>query len=113
MRERIDMKPVHAATAEDFNDSVLNAQALVLVDFWASWCAPCRALAPVLEDLANDYAGDVAIVKVDVEAAPTLAKTYNIGALPSMLLFRDGVEIRRIVGAQTRTRLAALLDDNL
>ncbi|WP_230771871.1 thioredoxin [Sphingomonas sp. Leaf4] len=102
-----------SASADDFDRLVLSAQGLGLVDFWAPWCGPCRAMAPALEDLAADYAGDCAIIKVDIEAHPDLGKQFNIASLPTLVLFRDGAEIARVIGNKSRTQLAALLDEHL
>ena len=102
-----------SATTADFTARVLEADRLVLVDFWAPWCAPCRAMARPLEDLAEDFADVAIIVKVDVEAEPALAATYAVSALPSLALFKGGQEVARVIGVQSRTRLAALLEEHL
>ena len=71
----------------------------VLVDFWAPWCGPCRALAPHLETLAREYGESLLILKVDVDAHPDAAKAYSVTSLPTLVLFRDGEEVKRHVGA--------------
>lgn len=87
----------------------------MLVDFWAPWCAPCRALAPGLDDLAQDYADEASIVKVkvNVEAEPAIAIEQHVSVLPTMVLFRDGEETERIAGLWSRSRIARLLDNYL
>lgn len=107
------MSRIKNAGEADFAEVVLAADRPVLVDFWASWCAPCRALTPLLEDLAEDYADDALIVKVDAEAEKSLADRYRVTALPTLLVFRGGVEVARTHGLQSRARLAAVLDRHL
>ncbi len=107
------MTLVKTAGDADFATIVLTADRPVLVDFWASWCAPCRALAPVLEDLAEDFADEALIVKVDAEAERDLAARFHVGGLPTLLVFSDGVEVGRVTGLQSRARLAAMLEQHL
>lgn len=89
---------VHAEVA-DFESKVLAADRPVLVDFWATWCGPCRALGPHLERLAEERSDDLQVVKVDVDAQPALAQKYEIRAMPTLVLFQGGKEIARHVGA--------------
>ena len=86
-------------TDENFQADVLDAETPVLVDFWAGWCAPCKAIAPVLEDLSNEYAGKVKIVKVDVTACEDTAVKYNIRNIPALLMFKNG-EVVAVVAVQ-------------
>lgn len=83
---------------ETFEAEVLQADLPVLADFWATWCAPCRRIAPILEDLAAEYEGRLKVAKVDVDANPTLADRYNVRSIPTLAVFKDGVLVERIVG---------------
>jgi thioredoxin 1 len=91
-----------SVTAEDFDEIVLRSDVPVLVDFWATWCAPCRMVAPVLEQLAAAYEGRLKVVKVDVDEAPDVAQRYGVTSVPFLSVYRDGEVVKTIVGARPR-----------
>jgi len=97
-------------TDASFDTDVLQQSGVVLVDFWAEWCGPCKALAPILADLANDYEGEVRVAKVNADDNPGSSERFSVRGLPSMLVFVDGIEQERLLGAISKTRLAATLD---
>ena len=80
----------------------------MLVDFWATWCGPCKMVAPVLEEIATEHAEKLTIAKVDVDANPNIARDYQIMSIPTLILFKDGKPVKQIVGAKPK---AALLND--
>jgi thioredoxin 1 len=96
-------------TDETFDETVLQSELPVLVDFWAEWCGPCHWLEPVLGQIAGEQEGKLRIVKVDADANPVLVRRYGTMSLPSLLLFRDGVERTRVIGAMPKRRLLAEL----
>lgn len=98
---------------ENFESTVLKADKPVLVDFYAEWCGPCKALSPVLEQLATDYGDSVEVVKVDINASPETAASYRVRGVPTMALFHNGQVVDTIVGAQPKTAIAALIDRHL
>lgn len=100
-------------TDADFKADVLESETPVLVDFWAAWCGPCKAIAPVLEDLSREYDGKVKIVKVDVTNCEKTAVNYNIRNIPALLLFKDGEVVAQQVGAVPRSKLASFIDENI
>lgn len=100
-------------TDADFKADVLDSETPVLVDFWAGWCGPCKAIAPVLEDLSREYEGKVKVVKVDVTNCEATAVNYNIRNIPALLLFKDGEVVAQQVGAVPRSRLVAFIDENI
>ena len=103
------MNNTTTVNAENFASEVLQSSVPVLVDFWAAWCGPCRMLAPVLEELGSQFAGQAKIAKVNTEEAEGLAQLYRIQALPTLVYFKDGKEIDRVVGAQPKSVLASKL----
>lgn len=105
-------KVQHVTTA-DFDSAVLNSAEPVLVDFWATWCGPCRAIAPALEELADTYAGRARIVKVNVDEQRELAVKYHVRSIPYLVLFKDGQKVDEQIGAVAKSELAKLLDKAL
>ncbi|HIE38922.1 MAG TPA: thioredoxin, partial [Anaerolineae bacterium] len=104
---------LYACMDEDFDRVVLGSEVPVLVDFWAAWCAPCRMIAPAVERLAAEFAGRALVAKLDVEANPRTAQRYGAISIPTLIFFKEGQEMSRLVGVQPeellRARLAALL----
>lgn len=90
-------RPVKVAQ-EDFDRTVLEAYAPVLVDFYADWCAPCKMVAPLVDELAHEYLGRILVVKVDTDRAPDVAKRYEIRSIPTLVMFNGGEEIERSLG---------------
>jgi thioredoxin 1 len=103
-------KNVHVVGEADWNVEVLQAEGPVLVDFWAEWCPPCRKLAPVVDALADEYAGRVKVVKLNVDENPEVASRYAIFSIPTLLLFRGGEVVEQHVGFRPKEELKAVLD---
>ncbi|MCD9033376.1 thioredoxin [Luteimonas sp. Y-2-2-4F] len=105
-------KVIHASDA-DFETTVLQSGAPVLVDFWAPWCGPCRMIAPALDELAEDYAGRAKVVKVDVDQNKATALKYNVRSIPMLLLFKDGQIQASQLGATGKAQLSQMIDKAL
>jgi thioredoxin 1 len=100
-------------TDVSFEIEVLESKIPVLVDFWAEWCPPCKAIAPTLEAWAKDYQGRAKVVKINVDQNIAVPSRYNIKGIPTLLLFRDGVVRDQIVGTSTRENIAKVIDKHL
>jgi thioredoxin 1 len=100
-------------TDQTFVADVDQRKGLVLVDFWAEWCAPCKSLLPVLGEIADIYAGEASVVKVNADENKAVVSRFDVRGLPTLILFKDGVEQERVLGMTSKTRVAALLDKYL
>ncbi|AQS50979.1 MAG TPA: thioredoxin TrxA [Paenalcaligenes hominis] len=96
-----------------FSEDVLNADQPVLVDYWAAWCGPCKAIAPILDEVAEQYAGRVTIAKLNVDDNPETASKFGIRGIPTLMLFKNGQPTETKVGAITKTQLQEFLDNSL
>lgn len=98
---------------DTFAEEVLASSTPVLVDFWAAWCGPCRMVAPVLDEIAQEKAGSLTVAKVDVDANPATARDFQVVSIPTMILFKNGKAVKRIVGAKGKAALLRELADVL
>lgn len=97
-------------SSADFDSKVLKADKPVLVDFFATWCGPCKRLAPVLDEVANDVAGKAYVYKVDIDQSPDIASQYRVSSVPTLISFENGAVKNKTVGAQPKQALLQLLD---
>jgi thioredoxin 1 len=101
---------VVVVTKDTFDQVVLQSQDIVMVDFWATWCGPCKIVAPVVEELAKEYEGKVTFVKLNTDENPDLASRYNIRGIPTLMFFREGKVMDQVVGAVPKAQLKSKLD---
>ncbi len=101
-------------TSDDqFEEHVLKSEKPVLVDYWAEWCGPCKMIAPILQDIAEEYSGRLVVAKLDIDANQTTPPLYGIRGIPTLMLFKEGVEVATKVGALSKSQLQAFLDSNI
>jgi len=102
-----------AVTDDSFEADVLKATGPVLVDFWAEWCGPCKQIGPALEEIAADKAGEIAIAKVNIDENPMAPSKYGVRGIPTLLIFKDGEEVSRKVGAMAKSKIEDWINEAL
>ena len=106
-----DGKATVAVTDDSFSDDVLSSSTPVLVDFWATWCGPCKMVAPVLEEIAGENGEKITVAKLDIDENPNTARDYQVMSIPTLILFKDGAPVKRIFGAKGKAALLRELAD--
>jgi thioredoxin 1 len=105
-------EPVHV-TDDTFEAEVIQSDMPAVVDFWAAWCAPCRMIAPILEEIAEEYDGKLKVAKLDVDQNPQVATQFGIMSIPTMILFKDGEAVERLMGYMPKERLLEKITPHL
>ena len=100
-------------TSDNFDEAVIKNDKPVLVDFWAEWCNPCRMLAPVVDQIAQDYDGKAVVGKIDIDSEPDLAGRFGVMSIPTLIVFKSGAVAGKSVGVVSKDKIAAMLDDAL
>lgn len=102
-----------AVTDDNFEQEVIGSAVPVLVDFWAPWCGPCRMVAPVVDEIAEQYEGKIKVVKVNTDDNPSVASKYGIRSIPTLMIFKGGQRVDMVVGAVPKTTLASTLEKHI
>jgi len=104
---------IHAVTDDSFEEEVLNSDQPVLVDYWAEWCGPCKMIAPILEEIANEYGDKIKITKLNIDENQNTPPKYGIRGIPTLMIFKDGTVEATKVGAVSKSQLAAFIDSTI
>ena len=104
------MSAAEAVTADRFEEEVLKSEIPVMVDFWAEWCGPCKALAPTVDTIAGEYAGKMKVLKLDVQTEAAVASKYGVSSIPTLLIFKGGEVAERIVGLKPKGDITSRID---
>lgn len=107
------MSNISATSDNNFETDVIESSTPVLVDFWAQWCGPCKAIAPILDDLAQKYEGKIKIVKMDVDSNPATPPKFGVRGIPTLILFKDGQVKATQVGLLSKNELMSFIDSNV
>ena len=113
MEDILMSEAVTSVTVDTFETVVIQSTDLVMVDFWATWCGPCKIVAPVVEELAQEYAGKVKFAKLNTDENPDIASRFNIRGIPTLIFFKDGKVLDQIVGAVPKAQLKSKIDSLL
>ena len=105
-------EPLHI-TDDTFDTEVIKSEIPVLIDFWATWCGPCRMIAPIIDELAGEYEGKVKIGKIDVDNNPVVPQNYGIRSIPTILIFKNGIIVENIIGTLPKSQLVDRLEAHL
>ncbi len=100
-------------TTSTWDDEVINAKGLVMIDFWAAWCGPCRMISPTVEELAKEYSGKIKVMKLNTDENAEIATRYKIMGIPTIMFFKDGVKLEQIVGVVPKQQLKAKIESFL
>lgn len=107
------MSNVGEVTDATFEQEVLKSTLPVLVDFWAPWCGPCRAVAPVVEEIASEYSGKLKVLKINTDENPKTAQSYRISGIPSLMVFKNGQPVEQVVGAVPKSTLSSAISKHV
>tara|TARA_B100000586_G_C19771855_1_gene286268 strand:- start:109 stop:432 length:324 start_codon:yes stop_codon:yes gene_type:complete len=97
----------------NFNDEVIKSETVVLVDFWAEWCRPCKMIAPAVENISNNFEGKLKVGKLDVDSNPVTSSTFGIRSIPTLLIFKNGSPVEQIVGAVSESIISAKVENHI
>jgi thioredoxin 1 len=104
---------INTLTDATFDETIASSAEPVVVDFWAEWCGPCKMIAPILDEIANEHAGKISVAKLNVDENPDSARRFDVMSIPTLIVFKDGSPQKRLVGAKGKGQLLAELDEFL